>query len=362
MASSDIKRSYRPVFLATLIVTVIFLVASYFFSMLLGLASFFFTPEGLDVGAVRLQYVPILLFYLPVSIPIQPSVGMVFLAFWIVYAVSFAAAWKFRESFHGVLREAPSRSTKKLFSNCLFTLPFAASMTLIVVVVIHAIQESFGILPGQPPLPENPFETFFLLSYAPLVEEIGFRVCPIGVFLIAYLFSARRERVVALPLSQRLKLLVLTVLFPDKAKRMVGIKTVNDFGVREGISLGEWIMVILTALIFGLLHYLNGGGWQVGKISSTTVQGLVLAFTYLLYGVQAPILLHWFFNYHFTAFELASDLHPNLFPAYLVVQMVTLVLGMLGCAAVTILGIRRIVAAIARRTRPTTDRKLNLTT
>ncbi len=353
MTSSDIKRNYPPVFLVILVVTVVFLVASYFFSMILGLASFFFTPEGLSVGAVRLQYVPILLFYLPVGIPIQPSVGMVFLAFWIVYAVSFAAAWKFRESFHGVIREAPSRSTKKLFNNCLFALPFAASMTLIVVIVIHAIQESSGIPTGQPPLPENPYETFFLLSYAPLVEEIGFRVSPIGVFLIAYLFSVRRQRVVALPLSQRLKLLVLAVILPDKAKRIVGIKTVNDFGVREGISLGEWIIVILTALIFGLLHYLNGGGWQVGKISSTTVQGLVLAFTYLLYGVQAPILLHWFFNYYFTAFELASDLHSNIFPAYLVVQMVTLVLGMLGCVAVVILGIRRIVKAIAKRTRPT---------
>jgi hypothetical protein len=38
------------------------------------------------------------------------------------------------------------------------------------------------------------------------------------------------------------------------------------------------------------------------------LSGLALGYVYLRYGAYAPVLLHWFFNYYFGAFDLASRL------------------------------------------------------
>lgn len=228
-------------------------------------------------------------------------------------------------------------------------MPVIASMTMVAVVAIQSFQESSGIPTGVPPLPENPFETLVVLSYSSLTEEIGFRVFPIGIFLFAYLLLFGTKHVSLFAWSQRLRLLAMSFLFPDRAKKLVGVKTVSDFGVIGGISVAEWVMVTSTGVVFGLAHYVYAGGWEIGKISSAAV-GAVLALTYMLYGVQAPILLHWFFNYYFTAFELASELWPSLFPAYSVVWIVTIVLGICGWLAVAILGMNRVAGSVMRRT------------
>jgi len=317
----------------------------------MGFVAFFFTQEGLAVGAVSLRALPIWLFCLPIKIPIQLSIGLVFLFLCSVYAICFIVAWRFRESLQRVLRKAVSRPTRKLFNNCLFAMPVIASTTMIAVVAIQSIQESSGIPTGVPPLPENPFETLLVSSYSPLTEEIGFRVSPIGIFLFAYLLLFGRKRVSLFARGQRLRLFIMSFLFPDRAKKLAGVKTVSDFGVISGISMAEWVMVTSTGVVFGLAHYVYGGGWEVGKISSAAV-GVVLALTYLLYGVQAPILLLWFFNCYFTAFELASELWPSLFPAYTIVWIVTTVLGICGWLAVAILGINNVVGTVGRRTSP----------
>lgn len=349
MVFSNLKSDLKAVFQGILVTTVLFLVSSYLFSMILGFTSFFFTEEGLAISELYLP-VPIWLFSLPLII-VQLNIGRFFLFLWSVYVVCFIAAWKFRESLHDVLKKVFSRQTKKLFNNCLFAMPIIASMTWTAVIIIQSLQERSGIPTGEPSWPKNPLETFFLVSYSPLVEEIGFRFSMIGVFLIVYLFSVGRKRVAMFSWSQRLKLFVLALLFPDKAKSLVGVKTVSDFGVREGISLGEWLMITLTAVVFGLAHYVYGGGWQVGKITSAGAVGMVLALTYLLYGIQAPILLHWFFNYYPTAFELASNLHSSVFSVYLVAKAVTIILGISGWIAVMILGIQKVVSSRTRESK-----------
>ena len=76
----------------------------------------------------------------------------------------------------------------------------------------------------------------------------------------------------------------------------------------RGISRLEWVALVLTSGAFGAAHYLYGGGWEIGKISTAMVSGLALGYVYLRYGAYAPVLLHWFFNYYFGAFDLASQL------------------------------------------------------
>ncbi len=222
-------------------------------------------------------------------------------------------------------------------------------MLLTAAVVIQGLQEAQGVPTGEPPLPEDPFQAFFLLTYAPLVEEVGFRISPIGAFLIVYLFLIGRRNEVTLSWTERLKILILTPLFPEKAKRRLGAKTISDFGLRQGISLGEWIMVIWTSIAFGLSHYLYGGGWEIGKVTSASMIGLALGITYLIYGFQAPILLHWFFNYYFTAFDLASKLHPSITSATFTFEAITVLFGLAGWLAFTILAVHRGVYAVAWR-------------
>jgi len=106
-----------------------------------------------------------------------------------------------------------------------------------------------------------------------------------------------------------------------------------------------------------LAHYLTGGGWEIGKITSASVVGLAMGLTYLLYGVQAPILLHWFFNYYLWFFDpselgglqFVSKLNPNLPPVFALTELIIIILGILGWLAVIILGFYKIFGVVAKR-------------
>jgi len=344
MAFSELKTFIKLTLAIALTITVLLLVSSYFFAILLGPALFFFTPEGLSISAGYVRKLPIWLFtIIGFNVPVWLNVGLVFLFLWGVFAVCFIAAWRFRESFHEVLGKGFSRPMKKLFDNCLFAMPFITSMTLIAVIAIQSFQEAHGVPTGELSIPTNPFEAFFELSYAALAEEIGFRVIPIGAFLIFYLFSVGGKNVATLSLGQRLRLFLTAPLYPEKAKEMVGVKTVSDFGVRGGISLGEWALIFFTSIVFGFAHPLFGGGWEIGKGTLASVVGLAMGLTYLLYGVQAPILLHWFFNYYWYAY------YTFMFDVLIPIALVTIILGVLGWLTLTFLGIRKIINSIRRK-------------
>ncbi len=146
---------------------------------------------------------------------------------------------------------------------------------------------------------------------------------------------------------EKLRILILAPLFPERAKGQVGVKTVRDYGLKQGISLGEWIALLCTSIVFGLVHYLFSGGWGVGKVTSASMAGLVLGLTYLVYGFQAPILLHWFFNYYFTAFEVATELHPNLASLASMFESTIVLLGLAGWISCAILAVHRSLHTVA---------------
>ena len=358
MAFSELKRFTKLTFLTVLTITVLLLISSYFLAMFLGPTLFFFTPEGLNSSVLYERELPVWIFTIVgFVVPVWLNVGLFFLLLWGVFAICLVAAWKFRESLQEVVGKSFSRPMKKLFDNCLFALPVIVSMILVAVIAITELQEAGGVPTGGASLPSNPFVAFLRLSYAALAEEIGFRVIPIGGFLIIYLFWVGRKNMVRLSWGQRLKLFLMTPLYPEKAKKMVGVKTVSDFGVRGGISLGEWVMIFFTSIVFGLAHYLLGGGWEIGKITSASVVGLAMGLTYLLYGVQAPILLHWFFNHYLWFFDpseqgglqFVSKLYPNLPLAFALTELAIIILGVLGWLTYTILGLRKMFRAIAKK-------------
>jgi hypothetical protein len=326
-----------------LIIVVVATVFFYLFAVFLAPALVYFTSQGVNASARPTSALPVWFFtIIGFNIPLGLDYGIVFMLLWSVFAASFVAAWKLRENFHKIIRESIVRSVKNLFSSSLFALPIINSMTLIAVITLQSFQEVGGIPTGMPQLPNEPFLDFFELSYAVVVEEIGFRIIPIGAFLILYFFLTKRE-VATFSFRQRLKLFVTAPLFPEKAKKMVGTKTVDEHGVRAGISLGEWGMVLFTSIIFGSGHFLAGGGWEIGKTTSATLAGLVLALSYLAYGAQASIIIHWFFNAYMETYFLLSEIIPAATPLANMVVIFTVIVGILGWAALIILAYFKLI-------------------
>jgi hypothetical protein len=343
VAQNETRTELRVLLAAPLIVFVLLLISSYFLSMPFGAALFFFTPEGSAFSKLSLPPTefPMLLFMIfGFYIPVTASYGLAFLVLLGVYVVCFAVAWISRESLHDVVRKGFSRPFTKLFNNNLFAMPIIASMLFTAVIAIHFFQESQGIPTGS--LPEtDPYHLFFQLTSSPVLEEISFRISTIGIFLVVYLFLVGSKKLATLSGEQALKVALLIPLYPDKAKKLLGVKTVSEFGIK-GISRGEWIMVIIASLAFGLAHYIFG--WGPGKITTATLDGFAFGLAYLFYGIQAPILLHWFFNYYWYGFSLALDVYPNSFSLILIifiVEIVTLIVGVLGWSIFAgLLGVR----------------------
>jgi hypothetical protein len=176
-------------------------------------------------------------------------------------------------------------------------------MLLTFILVLQALQEQGGFPSGALPLRE-PFLDFLLVSQAPIIEELLFRIIPFALFFVTYTSIIQENRSFNFP-SSRLRNSLLFVLRPDEAKRAFGLKNISTDGLLGGVSAGEWTMVLSTSVIFGIAHFLSG--WGPGKITQASLTGVVFALSYLYYGIQAPILLHWFFNYYFEVFRMADE-------------------------------------------------------
>jgi len=313
--------------------------------MSMGLALFYSTPEGLSVSAQSFQPPIELFMFYGFRTPFAINGGAIFMFLWVLFVICFIAAWNLRENFVQAIRKGTSKSTIKLFNNNLFMMPIISSMLLVAFIVIDFFQENVaGVPTGQIPMEPNPFLTFLGLSYAPFVEELSFRVSSIGFILILYLFVVGREQLAKLSTGQVLKLIILIPLYPDKAKRWLGVKTASDYGIKA-ISIFEWIMIIITSIVFGAVHYLYGGGWGPGKITTAALDGFVFGLMYLMYGAQAPILLHWFFNYYLWFFreDFALQYYPNIYPVFDLFGFGILILGCLGFATFIDVGISKMV-------------------
>ncbi len=331
-----------------LIITVIFTVFLYLLAIVLGPALFYFTPEGLTTGTIHSPSLPVWIFNITANIPIGLDLNVIFFGIWSIFTLSFVAAWKHRENFHKTIKESIIQPTRKLFSNCLFAMPIINSMTLIAVIAIQSIQEAGGIPTGTSPLTSDPFLQFFELSYATVIEEVGFRLIPIGTFIIIYLFITKKNAA-TFSLKQKVKLFFTAILLPDKAKRMVGAKTVNEYGIRIGISLGEWGLLIFTSIVFGLAHFDPGNSWEIGKVTSAGFAGLVIGLSYLVYGAQASIIMHWFFNAYTDTYILFSEIYPAAVPFANAVTIISVILGILGWFALATLGVLKLGRTIHKR-------------
>lgn len=348
MSRESLRFLLRFLLKSLLVAAVAFVVVTFFLSMALGAVLFFYTPYGIAVSQLGLQRLVVSLFVIfEFELPLRLSAGGLFMGLWIVYIVCLVAAWAGpKKRFEKALETSFTGSVRDAFASPMFVIPVLASMLLDLVLVIQGVQEAAGVPTGSIEL-SDPFMALLSLAYAPVMETIGFRLTPIGFFLVPYLLWKGRQRVAVLTWSERIRSALEAFLAPDSAKSRLGLPTVVGSGVRKGVTLPEWFVVAGAAIGFGLAHILSGSGWEAGKVSTAALAGFVFGVVYLTYGVHAAIIMHWFFDYYFMVYALADEMYSGLFLMVDgLVNSVILWLGLAGWAAVVALGVLRVVRKI----------------
>ena len=346
-----------PRFLFSIVVTALVLlsVAVYLFSLPLGLSIFYFS-EGGHSASSQSNILLLVLFMVAFRTPNQLNLGQVYMLVWLTFLVCFVAAWRSKTSFHESVKHGFLGDIRISIKNALFALPIWASMLYVAVTVTHFLQESQGVPTGSLHY-DDVFVAFFGLSYSAIIEEVGFRFTAIGMIFAVYLLLTK-GRTSLMTRVQKVKCFLVTILWPSRAKEMLGLGTVETLGFSKGMSLFEWVLLVSTSFIFGLLHYLSG--WGPGKITSAFISGLVLGLAYLTYGAWASILLHWFFNYLDMAYYLGYVAYRSelLLTISTLSEAATYVLGII-CWAAALATIfnrfstRRSTSIVSNSSRPT---------
>jgi hypothetical protein len=283
-------------------IAVAFVVLTYALSFVITIAAIIATQLGSSLLSLN-GFLPleIFLILIPGVLPAN-GLGLV-LAFMLIFALCFWAAAKDRGGFVKSLVELTRKAKPTTTPNWLVVMPLISSFLLVLTVILTISLNSAGVPVGNIPQ-DNPAELFASVTFAPVAEEIGFRITPIGVVVvIRTLLPLHRGRgLQSAGFATVIRRILIALISPDRAKEAAGLPSIGTCGWR-GIHWVEWILLVASSAWFGLLHSLSGAGWGPGKAIPAGLTGLALGIVYLWYGAYANILLHWFFDfYNFTIF------------------------------------------------------------
>ena len=263
---------YVAVFLAAGFAAIlVFTIALVALSFPAGVYAFFFTKLSANYSYASLGYPYLWIGPAFVEIPVLMSIGIPFLAATLAYVALFACT-----IVSGVnpLR-AIYGSAKKGFSS-FFSSPFLVSMIAIGFLVFTASVVD-SVVSGSAP-PQDPLVELWGLTYAPLVEEFGFRVLMIG--LIVGIVS----------LDRGFRGFLHALWRPSSA-----------FAADASMKFGVAALAVISSLTFGYTHVL--AGWTPGKFFEASYGGFVLAYLYVKYGFPMAVLGHWGIDYFGSVFS-----------------------------------------------------------
>jgi hypothetical protein len=250
-----------------------------FFSLPFGAYAFFSNQmNGTSPAATFKQlYVFALGILVPFSVPAGIlTLGASFFFLWAVYVALFVLMVKGPwYNLVKALRSIGSDGTLAVYSNGALTWSFAFPFMLLLAVTVDDILTSAGVPIGSLSTVDARY-TFWITTYAPLVEEIGFRVTIIGFItvLIALAHGGRWKSLWAL-------------WHPSRTLGTLKIEAWKQQGINAA--------VLLSAAIFGVQHVL--GGWQVGKFFDSFLIGLAFSILYFTHGLPVAVMMHWGFDY-----------------------------------------------------------------
>ncbi len=218
-------------------------------------------------GSAYVQTVPMILVFIFRSVQLSVVVAAAF----ILYGVFFSLM---------VLVARKSKSTSWLRNPVSFfgsVVPATYGLVFVGTLFELASNAPIGGTSITGGLQTSPYLTFTQLIYAPFVEEMGFRIIPLGI-LSALIFAYRKN------LSSGRDALY--------AFFMPGM-----FRKKTGARMGwlEWTFIFLTSAMFGYAHAAFGA-WGWGKIITAAIAGFFLALGFMEFGFFVDIPMHWFFN------------------------------------------------------------------
>ncbi len=226
------------------------------------------------------------------EVPGNFSLGGVFIVFWTIYLILFAIAMNGPlRSIWAAIKGSSTKGMFALFDNSMLATLIVFPVVTWVTIAISLLEQAGGVSTGSLPA-ADPLLEFVELTIAPLREELGFRVIPIGIAALLILFSRGKIRDGLLALWHPSRYLKKNDSPEDYKRHLKSI----------------YVAIIVSAVLFGIAHVLLGAGWGPGKILSAAVAGVGLAGLYYVYGLPAAILLHWSIDYFLSVFDLNSSL------------------------------------------------------
>jgi hypothetical protein len=290
------KNTAEQLFSIVVIILLLMVIATMMLSFILGPYVIFNTDVGQQLeGKVQEYYIFIIggLLALPFTVGIQQQ----FVFEWVICLSIFTIlAFSGKENLLKSLKEAYSNGAMKLFGNDLSATTLIFAVAIALVLVIDTLQNQIGISSGSLPV-TNPAEFLTLVTWAPISEEIGFRLSIIGLFSLLSIQGWR----VKIPILEYL-------IAPVPTLR----KIINAEDGKRRVRNLFITLIISSALLFGFLHITPGSGWEIGKFSEATAAGILLGIAYSYYGIGAAILVHWGFNYYSNAIYFFEEQVSNL--------------------------------------------------
>ncbi|NWG10122.1 MAG: CPBP family intramembrane metalloprotease [Nitrososphaerales archaeon] len=218
--------------------------------------------------------------YMVLTASTHDAIKAIFILLWLIYFVLFIKAML---GPHLKLEKVPQSVLKgglgSIFGNTLSTLAVTFSALILITMFILLLQESAGIPTGS--LPEmDPVLMFVSDSTAPILEETVFRMGIIG--MVATLLLAIKG----------VRFNLFKVLW-HPARHLSWTR--SDMRIL-------YLIVFISGSLFGLAHIAFGAGWEIGKVTTSSMVGIILGFIYVNYGFPGAVLLHWSFNYFLGSF------------------------------------------------------------
>lgn len=206
---------------------------------------------------------------LPIVLPFSTSIVLLTAVMFSLYVIFFLYQLK--------TSSTPSRG--KMLDTPIGYFVALSTAAFCVVIAINLLLTYLGISIGgtglDTGLQQHPFLYYVSLIYAPFVEELGFRIIPLGLLTFALIY--RR--------SHNFRDSLYSIALPGKFRSKYYLR----------FSSIDWILIAATSILFAYAH-VYFGLWYWAKLPTTLIVGIVFAIGYLKFGPFVDIPMHWFFN------------------------------------------------------------------
>ncbi|MDG6910552.1 MAG: CPBP family intramembrane metalloprotease [Nitrososphaerota archaeon] len=271
----------------------------------------------------------------PAVLPFLVPIGALFAALSAVYAGMFVLGLRQRPSPFQAARNAFRSGVGELLGSPFLVILVSIGFLNFTAVIVSAVSQAAAGPVGNPFSGVDPLIEMGSLTFAPLREELGFRLVLIG--LVALVLSIGRP--------------------PREAVKALW----RPSAAYEGLAVGGatatiiWIATAASAATFGICHVTCGGGnsWNWSKLPEAVWGGVVLGYVYVKYGLHVAVLTHWGVDYLGSVYSFfgqaaygipASSATREFIGQYVVDVDMLMLFGLACFVLVAYLGVKRLAA------------------